>query len=476
MLTTIKKSKYIITNLLAFLVFICSSSCSSEAELIENSNSRKENIIRLHKNYDFVKSNTSLFSKLNNADIQKSTAKTKNIETADFTIFTERVTYTQNVELSTESYAFYIEKKGQISNRTIDNLILTKNLKDENYKAYIITYFFPDGIASEHKNFIVSNFKELNNQTFSFKNSTAKTACTFDYEFIEIAHRCYSGNHSGASEVGQCDGKGSLPYSTYSVKVLTLNCGSESGGISSPEGGFYPNTGENNGGGGKGGGKGGGHPVDTGISLPPPCQTSECDVKLLANDINEMLGNTLNYEQLKFLFDNNDVALLIKNFLESKNNSESRSLATEYISNKNLKVCLSSFKFTDIGANWQNAGVSDVNIQFLTIGNIIALNNVHFSQLHFGLPKSKVGGDFITNNNARYIAQIVITQAEVLTNTYQSINPTSTANQLKTFFYGKLQEGMAEYGGTISTSPPLGWNGQLKQHQTFILSSGLECD
>lgn len=69
-----------------------------------------------------------------------------------------------------------------------------------------------------------------------------------------------------------------------------------------------------------------------------------------------------------------------------------------------------------------------------------------------------------------------MTQAEALTSAYQSINPTSTAAQLRTFFYTKLQEGMAEHGGTISTSSPIGWTGSLKQHQTYILSSGLECD
>ena len=39
-------------------------------------------------------------------------------------------------------------------------------------------------------------------------------------------------------------------------------------------------------------------------------------------------------------------------------------------------------------------------------------------------------------------------------------DPASTATQLRTFFYTKLQGGMAEYGGTISASP-LCWRERL---------------
>ncbi len=69
-----------------------------------------------------------------------------------------------------------------------------------------------------------------------------------------------------------------------------------------------------------------------------------------------------------------------------------------------------------------------------------------------------------------------MTQAEALTNSYQSLNPTATAFQLRTYFYTKLEQTMAENGGTISTYPPIGWTGTLKEHNTYILSSGVECD
>ena len=156
--------------------------------------------------------------------------------------------------------------------------------------------------------------------------------------------------------------------------------------------------------------------------------------------------------------------------------NESKDFANEYITSKNKRVCLSSFSFSDVGSNWQNAGVSNVGITFVTIGATSMIVHIQFSELHFGFPKELINGDYITNNNARYKAQTIMTQAEALTNAYQSINPTSTVIQLRNYFYNKLQDGMAEYGGTISTAAPLGWTGTVKEHQTYFLSSGIECD
>lgn len=467
-----KQIPFFLTKILTLLFFIILSGCSSEIDKTENSNLKTKNFIILHKNYNFLKSNVLLFNKLSGLGAERITSKSKNIKTSYFEIFIDKVTYTKRLDNSRESYTFYIEKYNHASNKTIDNLILTKNLNDKDFKTYIITYYFPDGIASKHKNFKIIAFKEINNKTFSINNLTSKSTCenTYEYVVIETAHTCYSGTHSGASQAGSCDGQGSLPYSTYHIVAYLIDgCGGTGGG-SNPEGSSGP------GGGGGTGSSGNGPSVDTGMSIPPPCQSSDCDEQILANDINDLLGNTLNYEQLQFLFNNNEIAEEVKTFLETNHTTEAKDLAIQYINLKNLKVCLSSFQFSDVGNNWQNAGVAEVNIQFLTIGGIIAFNNIYFSQLHFGLPKSRTNGEYFTNNNAKYIAQTVMTQAEVLTNTYQSINPTSTASQLRTFFYTKLNEGMSEYGGTISTSPPIGWDGQIKQHQTYFLSSGIECD
>ncbi|MFD0991634.1 hypothetical protein [Tenacibaculum geojense] len=148
----------------------------------------------------------------------------------------------------------------------------------------------------------------------------------------------------------------------------------------------------------------------------------------------------------------------------------------EYIE-EDIKICLSSLEFSDVGANWQAAGIKNVNIQFLTIGSPTKLVNVYISELYIGLPKeSPLVGGYLTNHNARTEGQTLITKAEGVTDLYQSINPNSNSVQLRDYFYTKLREFTREKGGEISTTAPLGWNGQLKEHQTYIVSSGLECD
>ena len=317
-------------TIVKFLVLICIFAlygCSAEMDKIENSDTGKENFLLLHKNYEYLKSNTSLFNKLNHLNTQKSTSKSKNIETKDFKIFTNNVTYTKRPDNSRESFTFYIQKKDFASNKIIDNLILARNLGDEEFKTYIITYYFPDGIASEHNNFTVTGFKEINSETFSITNLTSKTACenTYEYNWIELKHDCYSGAHSGEGQANQCDGQGNLPYSTYRI-VANIKFGCWEG----TPGGDPGNGGGGSGGpggGGSGSGSGGGPPVDTGISLPPPCQSVDCDVPILANDINDLLGSKLGYEQLLFLQDNNDIAEKVKNFLDQNSTAEDKNFA-----------------------------------------------------------------------------------------------------------------------------------------------------
>lgn len=69
-----------------------------------------------------------------------------------------------------------------------------------------------------------------------------------------------------------------------------------------------------------------------------------------------------------------------------------------------------------------------------------------------------------------------MTQAEELTNNYQSMNPNSTSFELKVYFLEQMQEISTQYGGTVSISAPLGWGGQLQAHQSYFLSDSLECD
>jgi hypothetical protein len=346
-MTQLKKlTNSIFVKILSSMFFVIAFGCSSEVDTLENSNQEKLNFILLHKNYDYLKSNVLLYNKLSNFDTQKLTSKSKNIKTTDFEIFTDKVTYAKRTDNSKESYTFYIEKYNHASNKTMDNLILSRDLDDVNFKAYIITYYFPDGIASEHKNFKITGFKEINSKTLSFNKPTSKPSCENTYEYVvtETAHACYSGNHSGASEAGSCDGKGSLPYSTYAIVVYLIDGCGEGGGSSSPGGG------SGGPGGGGGSGSGGNPPVDTGMSLPPPCQSSVCEVQVLANDINDLLGNILNYEQLEFLLNNDDKAVAIKVFLDQNNSPEAKIFTEKLIE----QMILNPYLQFDINASFKS--------------------------------------------------------------------------------------------------------------------------
>lgn len=325
-----KTKKLFIVKLLALAIFLILYGCSAEIDKSEIPNQEKENFIILHKNYDYLKSNTSLFNRLKNLDNLKSNVTSKNIQTEDFKIFTDNITYTKRPDKLRESYTFYIEKPNYASNKTIDNLILARNLGDEKFKAYIITYYFPDGIVSQHNNFKITEFKEINSETFSIQNITSKKAnCENTYEIIETVHKCYSGAHSGDSQAGQCDGKGSLPYSTYHIVAHQVNSCGESTAGGSPEGG---GSGPGGGGGSSSGSGGSGGPaVDTGITLPPTCQSADCGVPILANEINDLLGSTLNYSQLEFLSHHDDVAASVKSFLGQNNTAADKSFVKQII-------------------------------------------------------------------------------------------------------------------------------------------------
>ncbi|MCD0463956.1 hypothetical protein [Flavobacterium sp. ENC] len=359
-----------------FAIVLCLSGCSSESGLTENTD--QKGAVMLHKNYEFLRSRESLFKVITNSETQKSTSK-RTVQALDFKIFTERLTYVKNDEQAKESFTFYIERNNYSpASNTIENLILTKRFNEEEYKAYIITYFFPDGIASEHKNFKVTGFKAVNSETFSFNNLTSKSACenTYEYTVIETAHKCYSGAHSGSSEAANCEGKGSLPYSTYQVVAYQIaSCGESMGG-----GGMGGDqSGAGGGGGGSTPGSGGGAPVDTGISLPPSCQSVDCEVPILANDINVLLGNTLNFEQLTFLFNNDNIANEVKNYLDQNTNAAAKALTTQIIgamvANPGLKI------------NFTASVNSPMNIDILAITNATT-EGKKFIEVYDALTKS----------------------------------------------------------------------------------------
>lgn len=358
-----------------FAIVLSLSGCSSESELTENTD--QKGAVMLHKNYEFLRSRESLFKVITNSETQKSTSK-RTVQALDFKIFTDRLTYVKNDKQAKESFTFYIERNNYspLSN-TMENLILTKRFNEEEYKAYIITYFFPDGIASEHKNFKVTGFKAVNSETFSFNNLTSKSACenTYEYTVIETAHKCYSGAHSGSSEAANCEGKGSLPYSTYQIVAYQIaSCGESMGG-----GGMGGDQSGAGGGSSSTPGSGGSGPVDTGISLPPSCQSVDCEVPILANDINVLLGNTLNFEQLTFLFNNDDIATEVKNYLDQNTNAAAKALTTQIIAaivaNPGLKI------------NFTASVNSPMNIDILDITNLTTEGR-KFIEVYGALEKS----------------------------------------------------------------------------------------
>ena len=308
--------KYFLT---CFALLFLLNGCKDEEVFIEESSINQEFQIR-HKPFDFFNQNTALTNKLAKlSSTKKGAASNKStISTEDFTIFTERVTYIAPTDGSRESFSFYIERPNGRNNHLIENLILSKQTEDDQYKAHIITYSFPEGVESESDNFEVTSFEEIDISTVS--NLTGRCESEYEYSISEIKHDCYTGEHNGIDEAGECEG-GAEPYSTWkiSVKVTSVCSGDEPGGGSGLGGGL---------GGGQGGGTGsgnppggGGPPVDTGISLPPSCQTNNCDSELPANQINVLLGETLNPEQLLYLNGNQLLSNLIMNELEASSNS-----------------------------------------------------------------------------------------------------------------------------------------------------------
>lgn len=90
---------------------------------------------------------------------------------------------------------------------------------------------------------------------------------------------------------------------------------------------------------------------DTGITLPPNCQTYYCGGEVTANTINDLLDNTLSYDDLLWLNNNSNEANLIKSFLELNNSTEEKNFVYEIISAGIEGILVSAFPFVKYPPN-----------------------------------------------------------------------------------------------------------------------------
>lgn len=342
-----KKNNLLKTVLLfVFAVFLLQG-CRSEENALEKSNPSTEYKI-IHQNYSLVQKNNNLNQKFtlleNIATANKKKSEKQNseniIEIDGIKIFKDYVTYVSPIDSSKNTYSFYVENSNyRLAPNSVQNMVFSKKENETDYSSYLVTYTFPEGINSNNKNFNITKIEKLNiSSLFSKKSNTAnnrltaKTSSncpeTYSYEIIETKHKCKSGEHSGDSQVGDCNLKGDeRPYSTYVIKITTMtaDCGTESWGT--------PESGSSGPGGGSGGASGSTAPsVDTSISLPPTCQTGDCNEEILANKINTSLGLPLDYNKLLWLNSNTEFAEGIWNMLSNDNSEATKNFATWGIS------------------------------------------------------------------------------------------------------------------------------------------------
>lgn len=335
-----KKNLTILKTVFLFLfsIFLLQG-CRNETEATENAKVNKEYKI-IHQNYSIIEKNATLKQKFSTLESISSVTRNNSvkqnneniIEVDGVKIFKNYVTYVSPSDGSKETYSFYVENSNyRLAPNSVQNLVLSKKEDETDYTPYLVTYTFPEGINSGSKNYKISGIEKFNHipalkKASTGKNSSAaKTASdcivSYTYDIVETKHKCYSGAHSGDSEAGACDGGGSLPYSTYVVKFVLLyaDCGGSDGGGLIDGGSGGP------GGGGSSGGSG--PTVDTGISLPPTCQTGDCNEEILANKINTVLGMPLDYSELLWLNSNTDFAQGIWSMLSNSSTTETKNFA-----------------------------------------------------------------------------------------------------------------------------------------------------
>lgn len=257
----------------------------------------------VHNNTTLLNKNSTLSAKLNS--ILQGSKNFKNSNYLDnYEIFETQVTYVKNNDKGRESYAFYIKEKNLPTDKFyLKNLVFSKLDSETIYTVQIVSYYLPEGIEKSSKNIIIENIENLDSQSgLPIKNVNGKSgSCDPSWSTIEIYHPCTSeAHHIGENSGCQLTG-GDRPYSTF---LLVYNgCGGFGGSSGSGDGPGNPGGP----GGGTSSGGNGGHPVDTGLSLPPTCQTEDCDELIFGNEINDFLGNKLNGAQLLFLNDNDNL-------------------------------------------------------------------------------------------------------------------------------------------------------------------------
>ena len=422
-----KKNNLLKTVLLFLFAVFLLQGCRSEENALEKSNPNTEYKI-IHQNYSLVQKNNNLNQKFtvleNIATTNKKNSEKQNseniIEIDGIKIFKNSVTYVSPIGSSKETYSFYVENSNyRLAPNSVQNLVFSKKENETDYSAYLVTYTFPEGINSNNKNFKISKIEKLNiSSLFSKKSNTvnnrliAKTSSncpeTYSYEIIETKHKCKSGQHSGYSQVGDCDLQGNeKPYSTYVIKITTMtaDCGTESWGT--------PESGSSAPGGGSGSASGSTAPsVDTSISLPPTCQTGDCNEEILANKINTSLEMSLDYYELLWLNSNTDFAEGIWNMLSNNSSTETKNFAQwgiTFASNNNISW--TQFQ------NWFVEGDQDFNRDLLKMivennHKIPQYTSSDFPGMNNGMPYNWWNDENYLNNMSLGFNNINLTKEE----------------------------------------------------------------
>lgn len=389
-----------------FLLLIPVISCRTEHDVIEQSGKRETYSI-VHNSNNLLDKNTVLLQLINNFK-QGSKLSKSNTLLDNYDIFQNQVTYVENNDENRESYSFYIKEKNEpIDKFNVKNLVFSKLKNETVYSVHIVSYYLPDGIYSNSSNIQIENFEYLYSENgLPTKNINGRGAGC-NAEIIEIKHECYTGTHSGSGEAGSCTG-GTKPYSTY--VVLFNGCGgSGGGGLGDPGNPGNPGN-PNPPGGGDASGGGRGQPVDTGISLPPSCQTNDCDDLIIANEINNMLdGSPLSHFELLWLLNNELAAQEIYNSLYQNNTQANKEYNNVRI---NLLTNGSDITFVEFN-NWF---VNDYSAKYKSNVKKLSKEEIFsFVTINKDLATSPYEEEYVKETNEAFIAFTAYADVENMT-------------------------------------------------------------
>ena len=186
---------------------------------------------------------------------------------------------------------------------------------------------------------------------------------------------------------------------------MTADCGTESWGT--------PESGSSAPGGGSGSASGSSAPsVDTSISLPPTCQTGDCNEEILANKINTSLEMPLDYYELLWLNSNTDFAEGIWNMLSNNSSTETKNFAQwgiTFASNNNISW--TQFQ------NWFVEGDQDFNRDLLKMivennHKIPQYTSSDFPGMNNGMPYNWWNDENYLNNMSLGFNNINLTKEE----------------------------------------------------------------